>query len=83
MVKFYVVRHSWTESNINKITQGWADSHLVPEGIEMAEKLGEFLKDESISGIFSSDLGRCVQTSKIINKQLGVKIKKIRRLSPS
>lgn len=76
-MKFYVVRHPWTESNVKRITQGWADSPLVSQGIEMAEKLGEFLKDKSILKIYTSDLGRCVQTSKIINKRLNVETVKV------
>lgn len=73
-MKFYVIRHPWTVSNVKKIDQGWGDSPLVPEGIVMAEKLGDFLKNEFISIIYSSDLGRCVQTSEIINKKLNLKI---------
>lgn len=73
-MKFYVVRHSLTESNAAGITQGWDDSRLTTQGIEEAEKLGNFLKDKSISIIYTSDLGRCVQTSEIINKALKVRI---------
>ena len=76
-MKFYVVRHPWTESNVNNITQGWADSPLIPQGVEMAEKIGEFLKAKSISKIFTSDLGRCVQTSQIINNKLNIEVSKI------
>ena len=72
-MKFYVVRHPWTESNVSNITQGWADSPLVSQGIKTVERLGNFLRDKSISKIFSSSLGRCIQTSKIINKKLNVK----------
>lgn len=73
-MKFYVVRHPLTEFNVQGITQGWADSPLTPQGIEMANKLGEFLKDKNITKIFSSDLGRCIQTSEIISKHLGIGI---------
>lgn len=73
-MKFYVVRHPLTESNAADITQGWGDSPLTPQGIEGAEKLSNFLKNKSISIIYSSDLGRCVQTSEIINKVLNVQI---------
>ena len=65
-------------SNINgtrvDITQGWGDSPLTHQGIEEAEKLSGFLKDKEISIIYSSDLGRCVQTSEIINQKLNLKI---------
>lgn len=73
-MKFYVVRHPLTEFNAADITQGWGDSPLTSQGIEEAEKLSGFLKDKEISIIYSSDLGRCVQTSEIINKVLNVQI---------
>lgn len=65
-MKFYVIRQPLTESNAAGITQGWGDSPLTPQGIEAAEKLGNFLKDKFISIIYTSDLGRCVETSEII-----------------
>lgn len=73
-MKFYVVRHPLTEENVAGITQGWGDSPLTPQGLEAAGKLGNFFKDKSISIIYASDLGRCVETSEIINKRLNVKI---------
>ncbi len=63
-----------TEFNVKKITQGWADSPLVPQGVDVAKKLGDFFKDKAISKIYTSDLGRCVQTSEIINQSLRVEI---------
>ena len=79
-MKFYVIRHPLTESNVNKITQGWADSPLIQEGINTAEKLGEYFLDKKITKIYSSDLGRCVQTSNIVNKKLGLEIIKVKGL---
>lgn len=79
-MKFYVLRHPITESNINKIAQGWSDSPLIPKSIKVAEAHGKFLKDKNITRIYTSDLGRCIQTSKIINKFLDVQIKRKREL---
>jgi phosphoserine phosphatase len=79
-VKFYVVRHPLTESNEAGITQGWGDSSLTYQGIKDAEKLGEFFKDKTICFIYTSDLGRCVQTSEIISKHLNAKIVKTEQL---
>lgn len=73
-MNFYVVRHFLTQSNAVGIIQGWGDSQLTSQGIKAAEKLGIFLKDKSISIIYTSDLGRCVETSEIINKKLNLKI---------
>jgi broad specificity phosphatase PhoE len=60
--------------NVRKITQGWADSPLIPQGMETARKVAEYLKDKNISLIYSSDLGRCLETSSIVNEKLKVKI---------
>jgi len=79
-MKFYVIRHPLTEFNAAGITQGWGDSPLTAQGIKAAEKLGYFFKDKAISAIYTSDLGRCVQTSEIINKALNIKIVKAPQL---
>ena len=73
-MKFFVVRHPWTQAGAAGITKGWADSPLTPAGIEAAEKLGDFFQDKDIPVIYSSDLGRCLETSRLINKKLNVKI---------
>ncbi len=70
----YVVRHPETEYNKKGLTQGHDDSSLTEQGIKTAKKLGELLKNKDIVKIYSSDLGRCIQTSKLINKYLNVKI---------
>lgn len=59
---------------MRRIQQGHADSPLTPEGQEMAKKLGENLQDRGIKKIYSSDLGRCMETSSIVNKYLHVSI---------
>jgi len=70
----YLVRHPETACNRHDITQGHADSPLTKKGQNVAKKLGQLLKNKNISKIYSSDLGRCLQTSRIINQQLHVKI---------
>ncbi|MCR4327600.1 MAG: histidine phosphatase family protein [Nanoarchaeota archaeon] len=70
----YIVRHPETEYNRKGLTQGNDDSPLTEKGINTAEKLGKLLKNREISKIYSSDLGRCIQTSRIINKFLNVDI---------
>jgi len=76
-MRFYLIRHPWTEFNVQKITQGWADSSLHPKGVEMAEQVANFLADKTISRIITSDLGRCVQTAQIVNKKLDLQIQKV------
>ena len=76
----YIVRHPETEYNIKGLTQGHKDSQLTKQGIKTAEKLGKLLEKRNISKIYSSDLGRCIQTSEIINKSLNVYISPKREL---
>lgn len=76
----YFVRHGETEWNKKRIVQGHKDSPLTPKGRINAERLGRILRDKNIEIIYSSDLGRCVQTSKIINRGLKVKMIKVKEL---
>lgn len=79
-MKFYVIRHPVTEYNLAKITQGHADSPLTPQGITVAKELGKTLANFDIQTIFCSDLGRCMQTARIVNEWIGVDIVPVRSL---
>jgi len=68
----YFIRHSETIWNKKGILQGHKDSPLTLKGKGCAEKIGKRLKKENIKRIYSSDLGRCVQTAEIINQYLKV-----------
>ena len=80
MQKIYVIRHPYTEFNIKGISQGHADSSLLPESKVIAEKIGRKLTNLNIKKIHTSDLGRCVETAKIINKILNISILKTQEL---
>jgi broad specificity phosphatase PhoE len=71
---FYLVRHTETEWNKQKRMQGWGDSPLTEEGRAVAHLLGETLKEKNITKIFTSDLGRCMETAKLINEHVNAKI---------
>ena len=72
---FYIVRHGQTNWNILGKTQGHGNSDLTKKGEEQALKLGESLfENHKIDYIFSSDLGRAVQTANIIGNKLGIKV---------
>ena len=62
-MKIYVTRHSLTLWNEEKRLQGWKDSPLTKQGINDAEKLGEYIKDYQIDQIYSSPIERAYQTS--------------------
>ncbi|MCK4429039.1 MAG: histidine phosphatase family protein [Candidatus Aenigmarchaeota archaeon] len=67
----YLVRHEETHWNKKGIVQGHKDSALTLNGKINAEDKGKILKGKNIEIIYSSDLGRCIQTAGIINKHLG------------
>jgi broad specificity phosphatase PhoE len=71
----YILRHALTKKNNNIDNQMMAepaDSELSDEGKLHAKKTGECLKKRNkINMIISSPTLRCVQTAKIIAKELG------------
>ncbi|MEG2788623.1 MAG: histidine phosphatase family protein [Romboutsia sp.] len=74
---FYIVRHGQTNWNILGKTQGHGNSDLTTKGIEQATELADSLvNNHNIDFIFSSDLGRAVQTADIIGERLGISVEK-------
>lgn len=61
-----IVRHGQTEWNIANVRQGHLDSELTDIGIAQAKALAQRLLSERFSALYSSDLGRAVQTAQII-----------------
>lgn len=76
----YITRHGETIWNKKRILQGHKDSPLTLKGINTAKRKGKALSRKGIEIIYSSDLGRCVQTSEIINQWLRVKLIKTPKL---
>lgn len=74
-VVLYITRHGKTMLNTLDRVQGWADTPLTPEGIQVAEYLGKGLASEGIvfSAAYSSDLGRARQTARIVLDSKGQK----------
>lgn len=62
----YIVRHGLTEWNKLKKLQGAADVPLAKEGILLAEKTGEALKDVKFDICFTSPLSRAWQTAECV-----------------
>ena len=65
-MKLIVVRHGETEENLKGQMQGHIPGKLTQKGIEQAKKLALRLKDKKIDVIYSSDLARASDNSKII-----------------
>ncbi len=75
-MNIYFLRHGETIWNKKGITQGHKNSPLTLKGKNSAKKRGKILRKENIEKIYSSNLGRCIQTAKIINQQLKIKLVK-------
>jgi 2,3-bisphosphoglycerate-dependent phosphoglycerate mutase len=69
-----IVRHGQTLWNLQLIRQGHLDSPLTERGIAQAKALGERLARETFSALYSSDLGRAVQTAQMIAAATGHEI---------
>ncbi len=76
----FAVRHGETEWNLSEKQQGHFDSPLTENGIKQAQLLAAGLADKAIDIMFSSDLGRALQTAKIIAEKLGLEIRTDSRL---
>jgi broad specificity phosphatase PhoE len=63
----YIVRHGETEYNVQDIVQSQVDSSLTLKGQQQVRETAEILKNIRFDAIFSSDLGRAVQTAEVIN----------------
>jgi 2,3-bisphosphoglycerate-dependent phosphoglycerate mutase len=66
-----VVRHGQTEWNLKGVRQGHLDSPLTDRGVAQAKAVGERLAREKFTALYSSDLGRAVQTAQMIASVTG------------
>ena len=67
-MKLILIRHGKTIENEQGIFQGQRHGTLSKLGIEQSKELALKLKNEKIDFIYSSDLARCVDTTKEITK---------------
>lgn len=66
--KLLFIRHGKTRFNVEGKVQGWCDSPLTQEGLMQMRQTGRILIQKGIhpQNIYASDLGRAVQSAKII-----------------
>ncbi|AKP67530.1 histidine phosphatase family protein [Companilactobacillus ginsenosidimutans] len=64
--QIYFVRHGRTFYNKLHKMQGWSDSPLLPEGVEVAKTAAKALSDVDFNLAYSSDTRRAMATAKII-----------------
>lgn len=64
--QIYLVRHGRTWFNRYNKMQGWSDTPLAPDGVEVAKQAAKALKDVDFAAAFSSDARRAIDTCKLI-----------------
>jgi 2,3-bisphosphoglycerate-dependent phosphoglycerate mutase len=75
-----IIRHGETEWNKMGIQQGHLDSNLTSLGVKQALSLAKSLSKNKFDFLYSSDLGRALDTAKIISKKLKLEIITEKRL---
>ncbi len=78
--RFGLVRHAQTIWNREKKIQGQSDSPLTSDGKTQALRWGRLLKQFSWNRILASDIGRAMETAKIINQALNLSLQTDSRL---
>lgn len=68
----YLVRHGATAANLEGRYIGWDEHPLSPEGLAQAQRVAGFLAGQSPTSLYTSDLGRCVQTAEQIGQAAGL-----------
>ena len=71
-VRLLFVRHGQTEANVEHRYMGQTDSPLTPRGVEQVEAVARRLAKGRVDVIYTSDLGRAVQSTDIIARACGV-----------
>ena len=74
-MKLILARHGETIENKKDVHIGWLQGTLSKKGKEQIKSLSKRLKNKRIDIIYTSDLGRCLETTKEISKfHKGVKV---------
>jgi broad specificity phosphatase PhoE len=72
--------HSWSTDNEAGLATGWLDGRLSEKGRQLAAELGRRRRDDSIAAVFTSDLGRAVETAHIAFGETEIPIREDARL---
>lgn len=67
MIQIYLTRHGQTQSNVERLMQGWADTPLTALGLEQGKLLGKKLRSIPFSKIYCSPSKRAQMTASFIN----------------
>jgi broad specificity phosphatase PhoE len=74
-MKILMVRHGEIPSNINRVYAGKSSEKLTEKGLCQAKAVSDILKNYNVNALYSSPMRRTLQTSLIISRNIGVKIK--------
>jgi broad specificity phosphatase PhoE len=72
--------HSASVDNERGVATGWRDGELSETGRAQARELGERRREDGIAVVYSSDLGRAVETAEIAFSGTGIPIRRDARL---
>ena len=64
--KLLLIRHAQTEWNVQRRFQGYGDSPITKEGQEQLQRLKSRLAGIAFDVVYSSDLGRTMETSQML-----------------
>ncbi len=74
-MQLILIRHAQSKGNKANIVQGQTDEGLSNLGKEQAQELSEYFEPGDITAIYSSDLGRTIETATPTAKKLNLAIK--------
>ncbi|MCC6801657.1 MAG: histidine phosphatase family protein [Anaerolineae bacterium] len=80
MKRILLIRHGQTDWNLEQRWQGHLDVPLNTAGRDQARRLADYLRERSITAVYSSDLTRAVMTAEPIARSHGLDIKPDPRL---
>ena len=80
MITLVYETHSTTTDNEAGIATGWLEGRLSERGRQQAKALGERRRDDGIAAVYTSDLGRAVETAQIAFSGSGIPVLEDRRL---
>ena len=64
--RLLLIRHAQTEWNVQRRFQGYGDSPITKEGQEQLQRLKSRLAGIAFDVVYSSDLGRTMETSQML-----------------
>ena len=80
MTQIYLARHGETEWNTIQRVQGWTDIPLSARGVAQAEALGARMERVPLTAVYSSDLGRAMETARHAAARHGLPVTPLRGL---